>query len=410
MAKMKLTVRAIVGMQPAAKDVIVWDAELAGFGLKVTPAGKRSFLLYYRTFDGQQRKPSLGSYPAVKPEDARAKARQWLSEVAKGHDPSLIRREGRAAPDMTALCGRYIAEHAATRKKLSSMRGDERLIDKNILPELAKKKVSAVTRANISALHHGLSSTPYQANRTLALLSKMFSLAERWGLRPDGSNPAKNIDRYREEKRERFLSVEEVGRLWTVLISPTAASVPASAVAAVKLLMLTGRRLSEVLTLEWAWIDFPTATLSLPDTKSGALRVPLGSEAIALLTALKAQQDADDKRTAVNDQESDADKASRTRFVIRGRVKGQPLVNLQKPWRRLRALAGLDALRLHDLRHSYASFGVGLGLSLPMLGKLLGHTQVATTARYAHLADDPVIAAAGLIDAAFATMTAKSKA
>ena len=396
MAKIKLTARVIDDLMPAAKDVIVWDAEVAGFGLKVTPAGKRVFLLYYRSSQGQQRKPAIGAFPAVRPEAARAIAKQWLSEVAKGNDPSAIRQEGRAAPDVAVLCDRYMAEHAATRKKASSMRGDKRLIDKHILPALAKKKVSGVTRANISALHHALARTPYEANRTLSLLSKAFSLAERWGLRPDGSNPARNIEHYPEYKRERFLSAEEVTRLWAVLSSPAAATVPLSAVAAIKLLMMTGRRLTEVLALEWSYVDFSTATLSLPDSKTGALRIPLVGEALALFTALKTQPDA------------------HPRYVLRGRDRrvggalvAGPIVNLQKPWRTLRALAGLENVRLHDLRHTYASVGAGLGLSLPVIGKLLGHTQPATTARYAHLANDPVKAAASLIDAAFTAMTAK---
>ena len=397
MAKAKLTVRAIDGLKPGAKDAILWDTEIAGFGLKVTPAGKRSFLLFYRTNEGTQRKPTIGAYPSVRPEVARDIAKRWLSEVAKGVDPSAVRQEGRAAPDAAALCDRYLAEHATTQKKASSKRGDERLIANHILPALGKKKVSAVTRANVSALHNALASTPYEANRVLSLLSKMFSLAERWGLRPDGSNPATNIDRYRETKRERFLSDDEVSGLWAVLNSPAAAAVPVSVVAAIKLLILTGRRLGEVLALEWSWIDFEASKLSLPDSKTGALSIPLASEALALLAALKEHANA------------------HPRYVIRGRDRraggalvAGPVVNLQKPWRKLRALAGLDAVRLHDLRHTYASVGAGLGLSLPMIGRLLGHTQAATTARYAHLANDPIKTAAAMIDGRFAAMTAKN--
>ncbi|WP_243450781.1 tyrosine-type recombinase/integrase [Sandarakinorhabdus glacialis] len=386
---MKLTVRSIEGIQPAAKDVVVWDNEIAGFGLKVTPAGKRTFLLFYRTRDGQQRKPSIGSWPAVRPEAARATARQWLSEVAKGSDPSALRQEGRAAPTIHDLCERYMLEHAGIRKKDSSIRNDRRLIDSHILPAIGSKKVAAVTRAHVSALHHSISSTPYEANRCLALLSKMFSLAERWGLRPDHSNPAKNIDRYREEKRERFLTSDEVMRLWGVLHSPDVQAVPTSAIAAIKLLMLTGRRLGEVLALEWAWINFNSKMLSLPDTKTGAFKVPLGDETLALLTELKASPAAD----AV--------------YVIPGRSGSKPLVNLQKPWRKIRDLAALDEVRLHDLRHTYASVAASLGLSLPMIGKLLGHTQAATTARYAHLADDPVKLAANLVGGAFVKMTSQ---
>ena len=278
------------------------------------------------------------------------------------------------------LCTRYLTEHAETRKKATSIRNDRRLIEAHVLPALGSKKVAAITRAEIAALHHSLRKTPYEANRMLAMVSKMFGLAERWGLRPDASNPAKNIDRYREEKRERYLSPEELARLWQVLHSDEASKTASrSAIAAVKLLILTGRRLNEVLTLRWEWIDLDTKVMRLPDTKSGRLTVSLGEAAIAVLLDLRANGRDDT-------------------FVISGQRTGASLVNLQKPWRALRLLAGLDDVRIHDLRHTYASVGAGMGMSLPLLGRLLGHTQAATTSRYAHLSLDPVRIAASAID------------
>ncbi|WP_431311887.1 tyrosine-type recombinase/integrase [Sphingomonas lacusdianchii] len=215
----------------------------------------------------------------------------------------------------------------------------------------------------------------------LAMASKMFGLAERWGLRPDHSNPAKNIDRYREHKRERYLTNAEVARLWQVLNSDAAtAKASPAAISAIKLLMLTGRRLNEVLGLKWAWVDLDAKVLRLPDTKNGALLVSLGDAAVSVLGELKASGRDDN-------------------YVIAGQRKGAPLVNLQKPWRALRALAGLHDVRIHDLRHTFASIGAGMGMSLHMLGRLLGHTQAATTSRYAHLAQDPVRTAADAIGA-----------
>lgn len=378
--KAKLTVKSVEAVKPGSADVILWDSELAGFGCKVTPKGKRTYFLYYRTKDGQQRRPAIGAHGPLKPEAARTIAKRWLEEVAQGRDPSLSRTQDRAAPTVKELCGRYLAEHAETRKKATSVRNDRRLIDTHVIPALGPKKVAAVTRADIAALHHSLRSTPYEANRMLAMMSKMLSLAERWGLRPDGSNPARNIDRYREEKRERYLSSAELARLWRVLHSEAAtAKASQSAIAAIKLLMLTGRRLNEVLGLRWAWIDLDSKTLRLPDTKSGSLLVPVSDAAVTILLELKA---------AGRDDV----------FVIAGQRNGAPLVNLQKPWRALRALAGLEDVRIHDLRHTYASVGAGLGMSLPLLGRLLGHTQAATTSRYAHLAQDPVRIAASAID------------
>lgn len=379
--KAKLTVRSVEAMKPEAKDVVLWDSELAGFGCKLTPAGKRSYFLYYRTKDGQQRRPTIGAHGPMKPEAARAIARAWLADVAQGRDPSLSRAQDKAAPTFDTLCDRYQSDHADVRKKASSAEGDKRLIRLHLRPALGSKKVAAITRADVAGLHHKLRATPYEANRVLALASKMFALSERWGMRADGSNPAKNIDRYKEEKRERYLTSAEVARLWQVLNSDAAAAKASpAAIAAVKLLVLTGRRLNEVLGLQWAWVDLDTKLLRLPDTKGGRLTVSLAEAAVALLSEL---------------QENAGDHA----YVIPGAVKGKPLVNLQKPWRALRAMAGLDDVRIHDLRHTFASIGAGMGMSLHMLGRLLGHTQAATTSRYAHLAQDPVRTAADAIGA-----------
>lgn len=372
----------VEAVQAASKDVILWDGKVPGFGLKVTPAGRRTFFLFYRTKDGQQRKPAIGTYPAMTPGGARKIASRWLADVARGDDPSGTRQEARVAPTLAEVCTRYLTEHSS-RKKETSRRNDERLINNRILPILGRRKIAAIERPEIVALHQSLAATPYEANRTLALLSTIFSQANRWGFRTDGSNPARNIGRFREEKRERFLTTDEIARLWKVLDEEEAtASAP---VAALRLLLLTGRRLSEVLTLQWKWVDLEAGLLALPDTKTGALRLPLATGAIALLKELRARPGYDSV------------------YVIPGRIKGQPLVNLQKPWRRLRALAGLEDVRIHDLRHSFASIAAGAGLSLLMIGKLLGHTQASTTQRYAHLQHDPIRAAANLIDLALAS-------
>lgn len=389
--KAKLTVRSVEAIKPGAADVIVWDSELVGFGCKVTPKGKRSYFLYYRTKEGQQRRPLIGVHGPMRPETAREIALRWLGDVAQGKDPSRTKVQDRAAPTVRELCARYITEHAETRKKASSIRNDRRLIDTHILPALGAKKAASVTRADIASLHHSLRATPYEANRMLALASKVFSLAERWGLRPDNSNPAKNIDRYREAKRERYLSNAEVCRLWQVLNTDAVTKVSPAAIAAIKLLMLTGRRLNEVLTLQWAWVDFEAKLLRLPDTKGGRLTVSLADAAIALLVELK-------------------ESAGEHAYVIPGAVEGKPLVNLQKPWCTVRALAGLNDVRIHDLRHTFASIGAGMGMSLHMLGRLLGHSQAATTSRYAHLSQSPVQAAADAIGAELMRLSAYNAA
>jgi integrase len=215
---------------------------------------------------------------------------------------------------------------------------------------------------------------PGAANKCLALLSKMFSVAERWGWRPDATNPCRHVDRYKGQKPERFLSEKELAGLSDALAEAEREGTEGPySLAAIRLLVLTGARLAEILNLEWSHVDFERAMLFLPDSKTGAKVVYLSAPALEVLSNIP--------RLANNPH------------VICGEIEGAARVNLQKPWRRIRKRAGLDDVRLHDLRHSFASMGAAGGLSLPMIGKLLGHTQAATTERYAHLAADPIRAA-----------------
>jgi integrase len=382
----KITKRTVEALRPADHDVLVWDDELRGFGVRVKPSGLRTYLVQYRNAQGRSRRLSVGNHGRLTAEEARKEARLILAEVERGGDPAETRDATRKAPTMAELCERYLAHHANTRKKAMSVYGDRRMVERFIRPTMGNRKVADVTRADVDKLHHGLRETPYQANRLLALLSKMMNLAEKWGLRPDGSNPCRHVEKFKEQKRERFLSAEELGRLATVLAEAerTATELP-GVVAAVRLLVLTGCRLSEILTLRWDDVDFANACLRLPDSKTGAKVVHVNAPALAILASLRPQDGSG--------------------WVILGR--GGPkshLVNLEKPWRRIRAKAGLDDVRLHDLRHSFASVAVGLGEGLPMIGKLLGHTQTQTTARYAHLAADPVKAATERVGAAIAGM------
>jgi integrase len=215
---------------------------------------------------------------------------------------------------------------------------------------------------------------PYQANRLLAVLSKMFNLAERWGLRPDGSNPCRHVEKFAERKRERMLSPAELARLGDALNSYDGSPYVAGAV---KLLVFTGARLGEVLGLQWAWIEFERGEACLPDSKTGAKTLHLPPPALAVLAKLP--------------------RLDGNPFVIAGAKAGAALVNLEKPWRAIRKTAGLDDVRLHDLRHAFASVAASSGMGLPIIGKMLGHTQAATTNRYAHLASDPVKAAAAAV-------------
>jgi integrase len=245
------------------------------------------------------------------------------------------------------------------------------MLERFVLPRLGRHRVTEVTRPDIAKFHHDLRHIPYDANRCLEMLSKMFNLAEMWGLRAEGSNPRKHIDKYPEEKRERFLSHAELKRVGEVLRELESECIElASAIAATRLLILTGCRLSEIMTLQWEHVDVAGKALRLPDSKTGAKVVHLGQPAVEVLRKIE--------------------RVEKNPWVIVGTKPNARLTDLQPFWQRVRARAGLKDVRIHDLRHTFASTAIASGQGLPMIGKLLGHTQVQTTARYAHLAADPI--------------------
>ena len=376
----KITKRTVEALMPGADgaETVLWDSELRGFGVRVQRGGVRSYVLQYRA--GNQRgtplrKLTIGRHGSPwTPETARREARRLLGAIADGTDPAAERVARREAPTMTDLARRFVTEHVEAKRKASTAAEYRRLVGKVILPSLGARRVADVTRAEIAKLHHGLHGAPYQANRTLAVLSKMFNLAERWGLRPDGSNPCRHVEKFGERKRERMLAGSELARLGEALAGYEGSPF---VVGAIKLLIFTGARLGEVLGLRWDWIDLDRGEARLPDSKSGAQTLHLPPPALAVLTTLP--------------------RIENNPHVIAGHRTGAPLVNLEKPWRAIRARAGLDDVRLHDLRHAFASIAASSGLGLPIIGKILGHTQPATTARYAHLASDPVKAAAAAV-------------
>ncbi len=374
----KVTKRLVDSIRPSSSDLFVWDDALPGFGLRVKPSGRKAYIIQYRTVGNISRRLTIGPHGVFTPEAARNAARELLMSARKGADPAADREAKRAALTVGDLAQRYLQRHAATKKKASSAKTDASNLTNHVLPALGRQKVAEVTRANVTRLHHNMRRTPGAANRVLALLSKMFNLAERWGVRPDGTNPCRHVERYPERKIERFLSAEELARLGRVLAeAERTGTEPPSAIAAIRILVLTGARLGEILCLQWQHVDFENLVLRLPDSKTGAKLVHLNAAAMNVL--------------------HDIPRDEHQPWVIAGAIEGRPLINLRKPWHRIRARAGLENVRIHDLRHSFASVGVASGLSLPMIGALLGHTQPVTTQRYAHLSTDPLNQAVNLI-------------
>ena len=375
----KITIRSAEALKPNGSESFLWDSELRGFGLRCSPKGKKVFIVQYR-HKGRTRRMSLGQFGAITPNEAREIAQRHLGDVARGTDPSGELQLERKAPNMSALCDRFIETHANVRCKPNTAKEYARVCERFIKPRLGGLRVQAVTRRDIAALHEGLSARPYAANRMLSILSKMFNLAELWGIRPDGSNPCRHVQKYAERKRERFLMPNEIDRLWHVLDDAMEKGTETVfVVTAFKLLLLTGCRLREILTLKWSYIRGDV--IWLPDAKTGPRRVLLNAKALELLHDLP--------RLNSND------------YVIAGTVPGQHATDLHKPWSRIRAAAELEDVRIHDLRHTYASIAAMAGHSLPMIGYLLGHTQAQTTQRYVHLVDDTARRAANEVNDLF---------
>jgi integrase len=330
---------------------------------------------------GRQRWLTIGRHGSPwTPDNARREALRLLGLKAAGRDPASERDNQKGVITVAALGARFLDEYVPQHCKPRTAYEYRRAVELFINPALGRHRISDVQRADVARFHHDLRDRPYQANRALGVLSKMMNIAEEWGLRLDGSNPCRHVKKYREVKRERYLTREELQRLGRVLTEDQTKSVESPfAVAALGLLVLTGARLSEILTLRWEDVDLENCLLRLPDSKTGAKLIYLNAAAIQLLRRIPRMKD--------------------NAYVIAGGKPGAHLVELQKPWRRIRAKANLDDVRIHDLRHSFASVAAGTGMSLPMIGKLLGHSQPVTTARYAHLAADPIRAASNLIGA-----------
>ena len=378
----KLTKRFVEATEIRANRYDIFDSQIPGFGIRIAPSGTRTYALMYRS-GGRRWRVSLGRHGIVTPEQARETAIDILARVKRGENPAASRQGGGQITTVADLAERFDEEHVAVRLKPRTAKEYRRNVQLFIMPALGRLKVTEVTRADVSRFHHEFRETPYQSNRNLEIVSKMFNLAEMWGLRPDGSNPCRHVKKYKEEKRERYLSADEIARLGEVLRQCEQEGIEsASTINLIRLLMLTGCRLSEIQTLKWGYVDFENRALHLPDSKTGVKTVHLGPPALKVLIEIE--------------------RIEGNPWVITGKLENTHLQEPQRPWRRIRKRAGLDDVRIHDLRHTFASVAVSGGQGLPMIGKLLGHTQVQTTARYAHLAADPIKQAAADVSASIA--------
>ena len=354
------------------RDTVFWDQALTGFGVRVYPGGGKVYVAQVRGPAGPKR-VTVGRHGVLNAEQARQRAALIIARVKAGEAPMVEpMAPGHAGgPTVADLAERFLEDYAAVRYKPATLAWTRTMVHRYIVPEFGKLTLETVERAQVMELHHRLYGTPSTANTVVRTLSLMYRLAEGWGMAPEGCNPCRSVVKYPQRKRERFLTDEEFIRLGQVLDDAgTRGGISASAVAALRLLMLTGCRKSEILTLRWEHVALEARELRLPDSKTGARVVPLSPSAVGVLRALP--------RSPGNP------------WVIPGRQPGSHLRTLDDAWEVIRARAALQGVRIHDLRHSFASRALALGESLPMIGKLLGHRQVETTARYAHLARDSV--------------------
>jgi integrase len=395
---------------PEDKYITVWDDKLIGFGVRIRPTGKKAYIVQAKKNRKTIRK-NVGIHGIMTADQARETAADLLRQIHAGINPNEEARKEQAKRTVSSLCEQFLDEYVPSHCKPRTAVEYCHCVDKYITPALGNMKVENVAREDVAKLHNAMRKVSYQANRTLGVLSVIFNQAEVWGLRPERSNPCYNIKKYKEQKRERFLSPEELACLGKALEDEK--SLSPSAVTAFQLLIFTGARLSEIQTLKWEYVR--GNKIHLPDSKTGAKGVPLNQPALETLSKIE--------------------RIEGNPYVITGKNDGAYLSDLQKPWRRIRKQAtvlfwlkhtdtaaklikkvieetdqrptweecqkaakaeelelpvGLADVRIHDLRHTFASEAVMSGESLPMIGKILGHTQTQTTARYAHLADDPL--------------------
>jgi integrase len=384
----------------AKKRSFLWDGSLKGFGVMALPSGAKTYVVQFRQ-GGVLRRYSIGRHGRLTPEEARSEAKKLLGQAEVGLDPIAARKAAAGVPTFKEIMTDFLDKHAASRCKPRTLTEYRRWSDR-LVEKFGSRKVNAIAKAHVRDFHAGLSSTPIEANRVLSL----FKAAWNWAVAEDLidiPNPATGIKKFREQVVERFLSSAELARLGAALAEAETVGLPYSvdeakptakhaarpenrrtvadpfAVAAIRLLLFTGARRQEILKARWSDFDAERGMLMLPDSKTGKKVVYLSAAALTVLANLP--------------------RIEGHPFIIPGLLENRPRADLNKPWAAVKRAANLEGLRLHDLRHSFASFGAGSSMGLPLIGKLLGHSQAATTNRYAHLAADPLRRAADTIGA-----------
>lgn len=381
---MKLTKTMIQQAEPTAKKYRLNDSMVPGLSVLVLPSGVKTFYLRYRTADGDQREMKIGTPNELTPDDARRLARDAWAQVREGRDPAAERHARKSAPMLSDLAQRYLQEHAARKR---SGFNDEILWRLHILPNLGKVRVAQLTREQVRRFHTQ-HPRPVTANRAVEVLGKAMDLAIEWGWREAGSNPCRGIKANPERKRRRYLQPDELQRMRDTLETWEWAG-PSSLrwrfAQLIRLLLLTGARLRNIMEARWSWVDWDRAQIVVPqaehktgDETAEDLTIHLSERAVEILLQLREHN-------------------SGSEWVIEGAKPGRPISGYRKLWLSMLSEAQIGNLRVHDLRHTFASYTLSSGLSLGVVGQLLGHRSTQTTSRYAHLVDDAARQAVGTV-------------
>jgi integrase len=372
--KAQLNKTFIDSLKPKEKEYSIFDIEITGFGIKVTPAGRKVYFYRYRNKNNKQKKYTIGTHGQLTLKQARDIAWGKVVEVHNRLDPAAQVAQDKTEITLSEFCERYITDYARIHKKPSSVKEDEFLIKSYIKPKLGHLILREITRIEVAALHRDLSATPYNANHTRALLSKMFNLAEEWGLRPENTNPCRAVKKYKEHFRTRYLSKVELESLSKVLAELDGVYTNPFYVAYIRLLLLTGARVSEIQNAKWEWIDFDQRLLLLPDSKTGKRVIFMTEPVMTILNSLP--------------------RVSGHSYILFGRRLDKPIGAPYREWDEIREKAGLTDFRAHDLRHSYATICNQLECGENTIAALLGHRSRSTiTQRYIHHVDSHVRAA-----------------
>ncbi|MBR8289128.1 tyrosine-type recombinase/integrase [Burkholderia cenocepacia] len=389
MAKIKLTKTAVDAAQPQAQAVELRDTVVPGFLCKITPAGRKVFMLQYRTNTGERRKPALGLFGELTVEQARVMAQDWLAEVRRGGDPGGAKAQARKAPTVEALCKKFMEDYSKKRNKVSTQEGYQAVIDRNIVPLLGRKKVQDVKRPDIAGLMEKLAYKPADANHTFGVLRKMFNMAEVWGFRPDGTNPCRHVPMFPAGKATRLINDEEMARIFRHLEHLEAEGLENYVIPlAIRLQFEFAGRRSEICKLEWDWIDFQNRRVVWPDSKTGGMSKPLSEEAHRLLSTAPRREGSPYVLPSPNDP---------TKHLTYGEHYGG--------WTRALKAAGVPHVGTHGIRHRSATDIANSGIPVKVGMVLTAHKTVAMFMRYVHTEDKPVREAAELVASRRKTIT-----